>query len=211
MSIRILNTIQMNCPHILRYLTCAVIISKVKRNKPAIKEIVRVLNNERNNYKDPITEFLLKIYLEFDFTGSSACLKECSLLLENDFFLGGIASEFIESARLLLFETHTRIHRVIDIDQLSKGLDIKSETETNEQVIVELIRQSKLEAKIDIQNNTINMTNQFPTIYQQVLDKTRANMYRATLLVNTIDKKLSKNTNNTSNSNNNPTNNNYED
>lgn len=46
-----LNAIQTMCPHILRYITTAVVISK--RRGTVIKELIKVLQQE--TYKDPIT------------------------------------------------------------------------------------------------------------------------------------------------------------
>ena len=41
------------CPHILRYLTTAVITNK--RRKNVIKDLVKVIQQESYTYKDPIT------------------------------------------------------------------------------------------------------------------------------------------------------------
>merc|ERR1719495_2350710 len=56
-----LNTIQTMCPHILRYLTTAVITNK--RRKNVIKDLVKVIQQESYTYKDPITEFIECLYV----------------------------------------------------------------------------------------------------------------------------------------------------
>merc|ERR1711991_951822 len=60
-----LNTIQTSCPHILRYLTTAVVTNKRRRN--VLKALVSVLEQERYSYSDPITEFVYSLYVEFNF------------------------------------------------------------------------------------------------------------------------------------------------
>jgi translation initiation factor 3 subunit E len=175
----------MNCPHLLRYLTTAVIVNK--RRKLFLKDIIRVLQQERRNYTDPIIEFFLSLYVEFDFEAASAQLKQCEQLFANDFFLGFIQAEFMENARLLLFETYCRIHRTIQMDQLSRALDLKPEEQ--EQVIVDLIRISHVEAKIDSRSNTIVMQNEFASVYQQVIDKTKSLAYRSGEMQDNIAKK----------------------
>jgi hypothetical protein len=45
-------------------------------------------------------------------------------VLENDFFLTACKEEFMESARLHIFETYCRIHQCIDIKMLSERLNM---------------------------------------------------------------------------------------
>ena len=108
-----MNAIQTTCPHILRYLTTAVITNKRRRN--VTKDLVKVLQQESYTYKDPITEFLEALYVNFDFDGAQVKLRECEKVLMNDFFLVACRDEFIDNARLFIFETYCRIHQCIDI------------------------------------------------------------------------------------------------
>ncbi len=72
---RYLNAIQTMCPHILRYLTTAVITSKNRRQ--LLKDLVKVIQQETYTYRDPITEFLECLYVNFDFDGAQQKLREC--------------------------------------------------------------------------------------------------------------------------------------
>lgn len=106
-----LNAIQTMCPHILRYLAVAVIINRGRRN--ALKDLIKVIQQESYTYKDPITEFLEHLYVNFDFEGARMKLHECQTVILNDFFIIGCLDEFIENARLMIFETFCRIHQCI--------------------------------------------------------------------------------------------------
>ena len=75
MRFRYLNAIQTMCPHILRYLTTAVITNK--RRKAVLKDLVKVIQQESYMYRDPITEFLECLYVNFDFDGAQKKLLEC--------------------------------------------------------------------------------------------------------------------------------------
>lgn len=115
MCYRYLNAIQTQCPHILRYLTTAVITNNNKRRKNVVKDLVKVIQQvslrmtfslrmtlglynktvlsgnhdydlmymnvlclqESYTYKDPITEFLECLYVNFDFDGAQRKLREC--------------------------------------------------------------------------------------------------------------------------------------
>ena len=63
------------CPHILRYLTTAVITTK--RRRVVLKDLVKIIEQESYTYKDPITEFLQCLYVDFDFDGAQKKLREC--------------------------------------------------------------------------------------------------------------------------------------
>src|SRR6266542_637912 len=98
---------------ILRYLTTAVVTNK--RRKNILKDLVKIIQQESYEYKDPITEFIESLYVKFDFEGAQRKLKECEEVLSNDFFLVATLPEFVENARYLISETYCRIHLKIDI------------------------------------------------------------------------------------------------
>lgn len=122
-----INTIQTACPWILRYLAAAVISS---RNRTAsgknmtgggstyqkqLKDIVRIVRQEGYEYRDPVTEFIRALYVEFDFEEAQRQLSEAENVLRGDFFLQSTAEPFIEAARHLISESYCKIHQRIDI------------------------------------------------------------------------------------------------
>merc|ERR550534_2860516 len=181
-----LNAIQTTCPHILRYLTTAVITNK--RRKQILKDLVRVIQQESYTYKDPITEFLECLYVNFDFNGAQTKLAECETVLCNDFFLTACLDDFIENARLFIFELFCRIHQCISINMLAEKLNMTPKDA--ERWIVNLIRQAKLDAKIDSQQGHVVMGTQAVSPYQQLIEKTKTLSVRSQKLATDIEKKL---------------------
>jgi len=181
-----LNAIQTMCPHILRYLTTAVITNK--RRKQILKDLVRVIQQESYTYRDPITEFLECLYVNFDFDGAQQKLLECETVLVNDFFLTACLDDFIENARLFIFETFCRIHQCISISMLAEKLNMTPEEA--ERWIVDLIRNARLDAKIDSKQGHVVMGTQSAAVHQQVIERTKGIMYRTQMVVTSIDKKL---------------------
>jgi translation initiation factor 3 subunit E len=108
-----INTIQTSCPWILRYLTTAVVINK--RRKNLLKDLVKIIEQESYQYRDPITEFVEALYVNFDFDLAKKKLAACGEVLENDFFLVATQDDFIQNARFFISETYCRIHQKIDI------------------------------------------------------------------------------------------------
>ncbi|XP_012563116.1 eukaryotic translation initiation factor 3 subunit E [Hydra vulgaris] len=181
-----LNAIQTTCPHILRYLTTAVITNK--RRKQILKDLVKVIQQESYTYRDPITEFLECLLVNFDFDGAQKKLLECETVLLNDFFLIACLDDFIENARLFIFETFCRIHQCISISMLADKLNMSPEAA--ERWIVNLIRNARLDAKIDSKQGHVVMGTQAAAVHQQVIERTKGIMYRTQTVAQSIDKKL---------------------
>ncbi len=52
----------------------------------------------------------------------------CEAVLQGDFFLRNVCDEFMEGARLLIFETYCRIHNKLDISMLASKMGIQEVT-----------------------------------------------------------------------------------
>uniref|UniRef100_A0A6M2DKS3 Eukaryotic translation initiation factor 3 subunit E n=1 Tax=Xenopsylla cheopis TaxID=163159 RepID=A0A6M2DKS3_XENCH len=180
-----LNAIQTMCPHILRYLATAVIINRTRRN--ALKDLVKVIQQESYTYRDPITEFIEHLYVNFDFEGARQKLHECQTVLYNDFFLIACLSEFVENARLMIFETFCRIHNCISIGMLAEKLNMNPEEA--ECWIVNLIRNARLDAKIDSKLGHVVMGGQPLSPYQQLIEKIDSLAVRSEALAGLVDRK----------------------
>uniref|UniRef100_A0A336LLF3 Eukaryotic translation initiation factor 3 subunit E n=1 Tax=Culicoides sonorensis TaxID=179676 RepID=A0A336LLF3_CULSO len=180
-----LNAIQTMCPHILRYLATAVIINRSRRN--ALKDLIKVIQQESYTYKDPITEFLEHLYVNFDFEGARMKLHECQTVILNDFFIIGCLNEFVENARLMIFETFCRIHQCITINMLADKLNMK--TDEAECWIVNLIRNARLDAKIDSKLGHVVMGTQPLSPYQQLVEKIDSLSVRSEALTVLVERK----------------------
>jgi translation initiation factor 3 subunit E len=181
-----LNAMQTNCPHVLRYLTTAVIINKHRRN--VLKDLVKVIQQETYNYSDPITEFVQCLYVNFDFEGAQGMLQKCEDTLKRDFFLVGTLDDFLEDARKTIFETYCRIHQVIDISMLASKLNM--EGNEAEKWVVNLIRNARMDAKIDSQANQVIMGVTVPSVYEQVMDSTKSCLLRGSVLAQNMNNPL---------------------
>lgn len=42
-----------------------------------LKELIKVIQQEQHSYKDPITEFIECLYVNYDFEGAQNKLREC--------------------------------------------------------------------------------------------------------------------------------------
>merc|ERR1719462_1155695 len=181
-----LNAIQTTCPWILRYLATAVVTNKSTRRN-VMKDLIKVIQEESYTYQDPITSFIEDLYVNFDFDGAQQKLRDCETVLVNDFFLVACLDDFIENSRMMIFETFCRIHQCISISMLAEKLNMS--TEEAERWIVNLIRNAKLDAKIDSKQGTVVMGVETNSPYQQLIEKTKALSFRSQMLQMNIEKK----------------------
>ncbi|KAL2483046.1 eukaryotic translation initiation factor 3E [Forsythia ovata] len=129
-----LSAIQTNALHLLRYLATAFIVNK--RRRPQFKDFIKVIQQEQYSYEDPITEFLACVYVNYDFDEAQKKMKVCE---EVRFLTWSKTISFLGYAFSVLAE------------KLNLNYD------EAERWIVNLIRTSKLDAKIDAETGTIVM------------------------------------------------------
>jgi translation initiation factor 3 subunit E len=190
---RYLNAIQTNAPHLLRYLAAAVVVNKRRRNM--LKELIKVIQQEQQCYKDPITEFLECLYVNYDFDGAQQKLIACEQVILNDPFLGKrieegnfisvpLRDEFLENARLFIFETYCRIHRCIDIGMLAEKMNMTYDEA--ELWIMNLVKSSKLDAKIDSVSGTLIMTTNHVNVHEQIIESMKNLNMRTYMLAKSL-------------------------
>ncbi|KAK4178935.1 eIF3 subunit 6 N terminal domain-containing protein [Triangularia setosa] len=184
-----INTIQANCPWILRYLAVAVITNRTKAKNMGVqqkqmKDIVRIVKQEAYEYQDPITRFVHALCIDFDFEEAQQQLVLAEEVLRGDFFLLAHADEFVDSARHLIFESYCKIHARISLTDLSARLGLNAEAA--EKWIVNLIRDTRLDAKIDYKEGTVVMNHPPTSVYQQVIEKTKGGFFRTQVLTSAV-------------------------
>ncbi|TAQ87619.1 hypothetical protein B7494_g4043 [Chlorociboria aeruginascens] len=180
-----INTIQTACPWILRYLTAAVITNRNRsRNtgqyQKQLKDIIRIVKQENYEYNDPVTDFIKALYIDFDFEEAQKKLSEAEEVLRSDFFLVAAAESFVEAARHLISESYCKIHQRIDIKDLSARLGLNQDE--GEKWIVNLIRDTRVDAKIDYKEGTVVMNHPPSSVYQQVIERTKGGFFRTQVL-----------------------------
>merc|ERR1719502_2294203 len=122
-----------------------------------------------------------------DFDDAQQELKKCEDVIRVDYFLHEGWTEFEENARLLIFETYCRIHQCINIDMIAEKLNMTPEEA--ELWIVKLIQSAKLDARIDSEKSRVVMSKAPPSVYQQVIEKTKNLSFRSTMLLSNLEKR----------------------
>ncbi|MCO5593186.1 hypothetical protein L7F22_047193 [Adiantum nelumboides] len=143
----------------------------------ALQQITTILQQESHRIgSDPILKFVQELYCNFNFEAAQQELKKAQEVARHDFFIGDHADAFIESARFLVSEAYCRIHQRVDIADLSNRLNMTQEE--GEKWIVNLIRDTKADAKIDFKEGMVHMNQTNSAIYQTVIERTRGFTFR---------------------------------
>uniref|UniRef100_A0A915CP54 Eukaryotic translation initiation factor 3 subunit E n=1 Tax=Ditylenchus dipsaci TaxID=166011 RepID=A0A915CP54_9BILA len=146
-----LNSIQVLCPHLIRYLAVAVVMTKNKQ-KNYLKDLMKVIEVEQHNYRDAITDFLTSLYVDYDFDAAQQKLEDCEKVLQNDFFLVGSVEE---------------THKSINLDTLASRFF--KDPEEAETWVVSLIQDCRIDgAKIDSDKRQIVMYPKQTNIHGQL-------------------------------------------
>lgn len=191
------QAITTNAPHLLRYLTAAVLLCKRRITKKAAAgsnaEARRLMKNLINvmqdcDYSDPIVEFVNCLCVKFDFESAQTKLQECETVLAADFFLCKQTGLFMEEARVFVFENYCRIHNKIDLEALGKKLAMNEDEA--ERWIVDLIRNADLDAKIDSEHGCVVMGGTVQSVYEQVMERTRDLNVRSATMSQNLNKLL---------------------
>lgn len=191
LSANYINTIQINCPWILRYLSVAIVTGRGRsRNSSVhqkqIKDLVRYIRQEEYEYKDPITEFVSSLYISFQFDEAPTALAKAEQLCRNDLFLAESTDIFVDAARHLICESYCKICCKFYIRDLSEKLGLNPDD--GEKWIVNLIRDTRLDAKIDAQQGIVTINHPPSNVHQQVVEKTKGVFFRTTVMSSAVSK-----------------------
>lgn len=203
------QAITTHAPHLLRYLTAAVLLCKRRKknntnnknknsdSNSATFEARRLLRNlvyvmQDCEYTDPIVDFVHSLLVKFDFDMAQTKLAECQDVLKADFFLCQQTDLFMEEARVFLFENYCRIHHKIDLKALGFKF-LAMDPADAERWIVDLIRHSDVLQSAKVQEDDCVIMELEPTsIYEQVMDRTRDLNVRSATLSQQIQNRLAE-------------------
>jgi len=185
-----INAVQVGAPYLMRYIGVSFLLLKNSSmfELSKLTSLLPFFHSEVSKYSDCVTEFILALLEDFDFKKAQEILKRFKKELDGDYFLHKHLDAIINNAQTLFFEVFCKIYRKIEIKNVAEFLGV--DKEKAEVWIVNLIRNANFEAKIDPQNGVINLVSQKPTVYEQVLNKTRDLLPRTNILINNISRIL---------------------
>ncbi len=110
-------------------------------------------------------------------------------MLEKDFFLCGLQSEFMESAQTLLLEAYARVHQSLKVDKLIAMLQLPA-GEEGERWILGVLRAARMDFSHNADKKTIEMTAHHGPVPAQIIERANELRQRTANLFASLDKAL---------------------
>lgn len=187
------KVVQNNCPWLLRYLVAAAVVRKWNRS---IGSLTKIIGEEQHAFSDPLTRMLKSLYADYDLESTQRELAACETVVDNDYFFNfnanaNFARRFKRSARQLIFRTFCLTHREINMKDLAERLQMDL-TEC-EKWTVDLIQSNEgnkmlNDAKIDTERAVAIMNQRYPSVYEDIIQKTRELASRSFEMADTVGK-----------------------
>ena len=185
-----LQTLENLCPWLLRYYSCAALLSSKRRHvmRTALEEIQSI----SYLYSDPFTQLVESLYDRFDLDEAQVYLSKCLESMKQDFFLHSFVEKFLLEVRVSMCEVHCGLTRRVDMTMLSEKMQL-SEDEA-EKWMVDMVRGAAAldGAKIDSSGKQVIMPVPSKTGHKQVIDRTRELTVRSSILASNVTSLLSE-------------------
>lgn len=185
-----LQTLENLCPWLLRYYSCAALLSAKRRHimRVALEEIQSI----SYLYSDPFTQLVESLYDRFDLDEAQGYLTQCLSAMKQDFFLHSFEEKFLLEVRVSMCEVHCGLNRRVDMTMLSEKMQL-SEDEA-EKWMVDMVRGAVAldGAKIDSSGKQVIMPVPTQTGHKQVIDRTRELTVRSSILTANVTSLLSE-------------------
>jgi len=179
---RIANIIASRCAYLSRYLVIYICLKRTRKSfLKDLKSAVKIIDHSGSVLRnDPVTKFA-SLLVQAQFLDAGEQLLKMEPVLKNDFFCNGFANEMMSAARSILFEQYTKIHIRISLGKdfpLRKYLFVNNESEEEEQNwVANSLRQrigGIVGCRMDTGNKLLTITENYPNIYQVVVEQSEA-------------------------------------
>merc|ERR1712146_676167 len=132
-----------------------------------MKALIKVLLTEEYNYKDPLTTFVMCLYINYDFDRAQHSLRICEEVINNDPFIFMVKTEFMEAARASIFANYSRLHSCLSLEILAKrlGVDITAA----EKWITTLIPELDIKAEVDLLRSCVVLKSVHNSLFDQTM------------------------------------------
>ncbi|AFZ79270.1 eukaryotic translation initiation factor 3 subunit 6, putative [Theileria equi strain WA] len=176
---RNLSVVHLVAPHLLRYYAVYAILNR--NRKDHFKVISAAISNAKSKYSDTFTSLLGALFVDFNFEAAQKHIAEIDKACSSDVLLDPLKEVIEENSRHIIFETYCRIHKSINLDLIAQKVNMSSLEA--ERWIVNIIRHSHVEAKIDSEKNCVEISTVPPNLYQQVIEKTQNLTLRSNMIL----------------------------
>lgn len=139
------KVIETVAPQLIRYVVAAALAN---RDRSALYNAMHMIKN-MYEYSDALTSFVDTLIRQCDLEGALELLPSVEALARDDYFLNDRVHLIMEGARKVLFESYLKTHSAVSIAMMKSYLASDMDDAAAEVWIANLLRESRLVAKID--------------------------------------------------------------
>lgn len=184
-----MSAIQTCSPHLFRYLIFMLILSKNKKKtaKYNLESVTTTYENNLCDYEDAVVKFVKLLFLDFNFEQANELIKQFKHEVSKDIFLSDHMDLAVNNSKEMLFEVFCNIYSSVDIELISKYLELSKED--SEIWIVNLIRKNNIKARFSADNKScLELKSKHNNAYEESVKKSRDMVTRTNLLINNVTK-----------------------
>ena len=105
---KFINTIEIGCPHLIRYVVAASLLSKPYGLVEIIKNYSHIMNN------DPALQFCVELFTTFNFERVFQLIEIFKSEIQNDFFLEKCSSKIVYEAKKFVVFNYLKLNLKVD-------------------------------------------------------------------------------------------------
>lgn len=176
-----LSTIEASCPWILRYIIAIVLYTKDMKK---LKDVIRAVEIENYEFKDPFTNLISALFITFDFNSIPQILFEVTTLVKSDFFLSHFQfNHFLERIIELVLKSLLKVYKSLSVTNIKVLLG-------NEDIITDDLVKNIIDENNDLVVDpeamlvTAKADSTSKDKYFQVYEKTKALSFKSTQYFN---------------------------
>lgn len=153
---KLLSSLQLGEPSILRYLILVFIVSHEKKNaKLDQAQLAKIVKNEVFPYRDVYVDLIDALYISFDLEAVSGLIQKIAEETKSDLVFSKHVDTVVENSRKMYFEVYCKVYNAVEIKQVADF--IGTDEETAEIWIVNLLRRNNIAASVDSSGQSLTI------------------------------------------------------
>jgi len=121
------QTVQNQCPWMIRYIILAVLAVR-SNNIDSLKDIQRLVYIESYQFQDSVTEFVTSLLKNFQFAKAETVVDDVATVLSSDYFITQeFKSNILKNAREMIWKYFLSVHSVCRLDFIAEKLNVSIE------------------------------------------------------------------------------------
>ena len=187
---KLLSSLQLGSPSLLRYLCLLFILSYEKKSQKLDHRVIsQILKSELFQYRDVYVDFVKSLYLSFELSAVGELIVQIKQETSHDPIFSRHTESIVENCKKMYFEVYCKVYNSITIKAVAEFNG--SDTETAEIWIVNLLRKNNIKASVDADGESLTIGCYTSDESENLNKRAKELMSRNKIILNNVTKFLS--------------------